>query len=186
MSSTHGLWAQESLEKRRLIIRLGEKLRERLDHLEALAASAAQSRAIERTPAAGTGPSEAVTTHGSSSTPTHIITQSLPAYDSSDVPVSSSSAATPKECQHLIPQSDDTSSALSAWDSTIHVDPSVLIRDKHNDDLDPYLTTTIDYDCSSPHVQIRTQGPDPVSFRLQTACGVPHHASADEACLTGF
>ena len=166
MSPTHGSWAQESLEKRILIIRLGEKLRERLDHLEALAASAAQSRAIERTPAAGTGPSEAVTTHGSSNTPTHIIAQSLPAYDASDVSVSSSSAATLEECQHLIPQSDDTPSALSIWDPTTHVDPSLLIRDKHNDDLDPYSTTTIDYDCSNPHFQLRTrtQDPDPFSY----------------------
>ncbi|KAI9879313.1 MAG: hypothetical protein M1830_008964 [Pleopsidium flavum] len=164
MSPTHGSWAQESLEKQILIIRLGEKLRERLDHLEALAASAAQSCAIERTPAAGTGPSEVVPTHGSSSTPTYIIAQSLPAYDALDVSVFSSSAATPEECQHLIPQSDDTPSALSIWDSTTHVDPSLLIRDKHNDDLDPYSTTTIDYDCSSPHVQIRTQDPDPCSY----------------------
>ena len=97
MSPTHGSWAQESLEKQILIICLGQKLRERLDHLEALAASAVQSRAIEKTPAAGTGPSEAVTTHGSSSTPTHIIAQSLPAYDASDISVSSSSVATPGE-----------------------------------------------------------------------------------------
>jgi len=164
MSPTHRSWAQESLEKRKLIIRLGEKLRERLDHLEALAASAAQSLAIERTPAAGTGPSEVVTTHGSSSTPTHIIAQSLPAYDASDVSVSSSSAATPGECQHLIPLLDDTPSALSIWDSTTHVDPSLLIRDKHNDGLGPYWTTTLDCGCSSPHVQIRTQGPDPFSY----------------------
>lgn len=73
---------------------------------------------LKKTPAAGTGPSEAVTTHCSSSTPTHIIAQSLPAYNASDVSVSSSSAATPGECQHLISQSDDTPSALSIWDST--------------------------------------------------------------------
>ncbi len=53
---------------------------------------------VERIPAAGTGPSESVTTHGSSSTPTHIITQSLPAYNVSDVSISSSSAAAPEEC----------------------------------------------------------------------------------------
>ena len=180
MSPTHGSWAQESLEKRILIIRLGEKLRERLENLEALVASAAQSRAVERTPAAGTGPSDAITTHGSSSTPTHIIAQSLPAYDASDVSVSSSSAATLEECQHLIPQSDDTPSALSIWDPTTHVDPSLLIRDKHNDDLDPYSTTTIDYDCSSPHVQIRTQDPDPFSYGEVRILGFgPSAAAAD-------
>ena len=164
MSPTHGPWAQESLGKRILIVRPGEKLRERLDRLEALAASAAQSRAIERTPATGTGPSEAVTAHGSSSTPTHMIAKSLSAYDASDVSVSSSSAATPGECQHLIPQLDDTPSALSIWDSTTHVDPSLLIRDKHNDGIGSYWTTTIDCSCSSPHVQIWTQGPDPFSY----------------------
>jgi hypothetical protein len=56
MSPTHGSWAQESLEKRILIIRLGEKLRERLDHLEALAASAAQGRAIEKNTSCGHRP----------------------------------------------------------------------------------------------------------------------------------
>lgn len=146
------------------MIQLGEKLRERLDHLEALAASAAQSHAIERTSAAGTGPFEVVTTHGSSSTPTHIIAQSLPASDASDVSISSSSAVTPEECQHLIPLSDDTPSALSIRDSTTHVNPSLLIRDQHNDDLDPYSTTTIDYDCSSPHVEVWTQGSDPFTY----------------------
>jgi hypothetical protein len=60
-------------------------------------------------------------------------------------------------------QSDDTLSALSVWDSTTHVDPSLLICEKHNDGLDPYWTTTIDCGCASPHVQIRTQGLDPFS-----------------------
>lgn len=204
------------METQILIIRLGEKLRERLDRLEALAASAVQSRAIEKTPAAGTGPTEMITTHGSSSTPTHVITQSPPASDASDGSVSSSSAATPGNFQHLTPQSDDTPSALSIWDSTTSVDPtlpirdkhndasdvsvssssvatpeefqqlitqsndspsapsiwdstasidpSLLIRDKHNDGLGPYSTTAIDCGCSSPHDQIRTRGPDPFNY----------------------
>jgi len=80
-----------------------------------------------------------------------------------DISVFSSSAASPGECQHLISQSDDTLSALSVWDSTTHVDPSLLICEKHNDGLDPYWTTTIDCGCASPHVQIRTQGLDPFS-----------------------
>src|SRR6266566_1075043 len=113
-----------------VIIRLGEKLRERLDHLEALAASAAQSRAIGSTPAAGTGPPEAVTAHGSSSTPIHIIAKTLPAHHVSGVSAPSSSAATPGGCQHLAAQPDDTPSALRIWDSTTHIDPSLLVRDK--------------------------------------------------------
>ena len=50
------------------------------------------------------------------------------------------------------------------WDSTTHIDPSLLTHDKQNDGLDPYWTTTIDCGCSSLHVQIRTQSPDPVSY----------------------
>ena len=73
ITPTHGSWAQESLRKRKLIIPLGEKFRERLDHLEALAASTAQSHAIDKTPAASAGPSEAVTTHALSSTLTRTI-----------------------------------------------------------------------------------------------------------------
>ncbi|WEW58858.1 hypothetical protein PRK78_004326 [Emydomyces testavorans] len=165
---------QQNIQAQR---RYREKLRERLDCLEALAASAAQSGA------ASAGPSEAVTAHGPSSTPTQIIAKSLPAYDASDISVSSSSVATPREYQQLIPQVDDTPSApsiwdstthalqsdltptaLSLWDPTAHVDPSLLIRDKHNDGFDPYWTTTIDCGCSSPHFQIRTQGPDPFSY----------------------
>ncbi|MCJ1380963.1 hypothetical protein MMC17_004072 [Xylographa soralifera] len=143
-----------------------EKLRERLDRLEALAASAAQSRAIERTPAAGTdpSPSEAVITHELSGTPAQIVAQSLPAYDASDESICISSAASPAECQDLVSQSDATPSALSMWDFTTYVDPSLLIGDKHNDGLGPYWTTTIDCGCSRPHVQIRTQGPDPFSY----------------------
>ncbi|KAI4153706.1 MAG: hypothetical protein L6R39_001512 [Caloplaca ligustica] len=192
-----------------------EKLRERLDRLEALAASAVQSRATEKPPAAGAGPSEFLATHGSSTTPNHIITQSPPAFDTSDgsvsgssaatpgefqrltpqsddtppalsiwdatmsvdssflirdkhndasdVSVSSSSVATPEELQHLISQPDDSPSALSIWDSTSSIDPSLLIRDEHNDGLGPYLTNTVDCGCSRPHVQIRTRGRDPFS-----------------------
>ena len=165
MTRTNGSWEKKILGKPIVIIRLGEKFRERLDHLEALAASAAQSHATEkRTPAAGTGPSEAVTTHVSSSTPTLTIAQSFPAYDASDTSVLSSFVATPGECQSLIPQSGITPSALSILDSTTHIDPSLLTHDKHNDGLDPYWTTTIDCGCSSLHVQIRTQSPNPVSY----------------------
>ncbi|KAJ5784021.1 uncharacterized protein N7518_009698 [Penicillium psychrosexuale] len=163
-----------------------EKFRERLESLEALAASATQGRATERTPTAGTGPSEAVATIGSTTAPTHIA-KSLPAYDTWDISTSSPSTATSRECQYFTPQSNDTLSALSAdtspsslsiwdstthisqsdgtppslsvWDSTTHVDPSLLICDKQNDALGLYWTTNIDCGCSSPHFQIRTEGP---------------------------
>lgn len=57
-----------------------------------------------------------------------------------------------------------TLSALSIWDSTTHIDRSLLNHDKHNDGLDPYWTTTIDCGCSNLHVQIRTQSPNPVKY----------------------
>lgn len=144
---------------------VGEKFRERLNHLEAIAASAAQGHVIETIPAAGTGPSRLVTTQGSSSTPTHLVAQSLSAYDSSDVSVSSSTAMTLRECQHMIPQSNDPPSALSVWNSTTHVDPSLLVLEKQNDGLDPYWTTTTsDCGCFSPKVQTQTTGPAPFSY----------------------
>ncbi|KAL8856749.1 MAG: hypothetical protein Q9178_006707 [Gyalolechia marmorata] len=209
-----------------------EKLRERLDRLEALAATAVPSSAIEKGPAAGTDPSEVVIPHGSSSTPTHIITQSLPAFDASDgsvscssaatpgelqhlnpqsddtppalsiwdsttsvdpsllfpekrndapdVSVSSSSVATPEEFQRLIPQSDDTLSALSTWDSTASIDPSLLIRGKHDDGIGPYSTTAINCGCSTPHVHIRPRGPDPFSHgEVKILCFGPSVTAAD-------
>ncbi|KAL8965140.1 MAG: hypothetical protein Q9183_004008 [Haloplaca sp. 2 TL-2023] len=195
--------------------RYREKLRERLDRLEALAATSVPSSAFEKRPAAGTDPHEVVIPHDSSSTPTHNITQSLPAFDTSDGSVSSSSAATPGEVQHLTPQSDDTPpalsiwdsptpvdpsllfpqnrndapdvsvssssvatpeefqgllpqsdgtlSALGTWDSTASIDPSLLIRGKHDDGIGPYSTTAINCGCSNSHVHIRPRGPDPFS-----------------------
>ncbi|XHG00940.1 hypothetical protein AWENTII_004348 [Aspergillus wentii] len=139
-----------------------EKRRERLDHLEALAA---QSCAVERTSAAGTGLYEDVA-------------KNPPSYDSSDVSASTSTA-TLGECQHLIPQLDDTPSAhiwdptdfsqlddtpssLSIYDSTTHVDPSLLTRGGYVS-LDLFCTTTIDCGCSSPHIKTWTQAPDPFS-----------------------
>jgi hypothetical protein len=159
MSTTYELWAQEPLENQILIIHLGEKLRERLDRLKALAASAAQSRGIETAPAAATGPSEAVNTL------THITTKSLPASDALDVSVFGPSGATLSECQHLSLESDNTPSALSSWESTIQIDPSLLIRNKHDNGLGPYWTTNVDFcGCSSPHIQIRTLAPDPFRY----------------------
>ena len=162
MSPTHKSWAQEPLGKEeKLITCLGEKLRERLDHLESLAASAAQNPAIGRTPAADTGPSEAVTTHVSSSTPTLIVAQSRSPDDASDASSCNPSAATPGDYHHVVPQLDGSPSALDLWDSPTHIDPSLLVRADHNDGIVPYSTTSIDCGCAGSHVQIWTQGPDP-------------------------
>ena len=70
-------------------------LYERLDDLEALAASAVQSRAIEKTSAAGKASSKSVTMQG------YIIAQSLPADDASDISMSNSSAALRKYVNKL-------------------------------------------------------------------------------------
>ena len=162
------------------MIYLGDKFRERLSHLEALAASTAQSHATEKTPAAGTGPSEAVTTHLSPSPPTHVIAQNIPAYDASEISVSRSSVATPEDYQCLIPQSGVTPSRLSIWDPPTHIDPSLLVHNKKKDGRDTYWTTTIDCGCSSLHVQIRTQSPNPVSYgEVKILSFGPSAATAD-------
>ena len=53
----------------------GEKLRDRLDRLEAIAASVTPANALETTLAAGTGPSEAATPLSQSSTSNSIAVQ---------------------------------------------------------------------------------------------------------------
>jgi hypothetical protein len=55
-------------------------------------------------------------------------------------------------------------SSLLVWDSTNFVDPSLLICDIKNDGHGPYWTATVSCGCSTPHVQIRTQGPDPSCY----------------------
>ncbi|PYI11953.1 hypothetical protein BO78DRAFT_402706 [Aspergillus sclerotiicarbonarius CBS 121057] len=145
-----------------------EKLRERMSHLEALAEATVQS-AAERVPAAGTGPSST----------TNPITESVPAYDASNVSISSSSVDTPGEGQHHIRQSDNsplaltigdvphsvgTPSTLAMWDSTSYIDPSLLTLDKPNGSFELYWTTTIDCGCSSPHFHVRTEDADPLRY----------------------
>ena len=236
----------------------GEKLRDRLDRLEAIAASVTPANVLESTSAARTGTSEAATPHSPSSTSTHTIAENVPVDDASeevgsishnsvetcgssgppahtiadslrplddsdlaasipstasleefqylfqqsdDTPlvlsawdsatISSSSVATPGEHQDLTPPSSDSSlipsiwdtstfpstaaaeyqnhttqldnspAALSIWDPTANVDPSLLVHDEKKDTLGPYLTTTVDCGCASAHIQIQTQGPDP-------------------------
>lgn len=161
---------------------LGEKLRKRMDQLEAIAASAAQTCPIEGAPAASTRPSEGASRDSSSSTPLDISTIDLSAYDASDLSVSTVLAVTPDQCQYppqqldsglsalstwdprTYLQLDDPDSSLRAWNSTNFVDPSLLICDKKNDSHGPYWTATVSCGCSKPHVQIRTHGPDPCSY----------------------
>ncbi|EAW14645.1 uncharacterized protein ACLA_076860 [Aspergillus clavatus NRRL 1] len=79
-----------------------EKLRERLENLETVAASLAQ-----RPPMTG-----------------KIQSESILGDDVWDLSISSSSIATPKDCQPLLPQSDHTTSTLNIWNSTTHLTSS--------------------------------------------------------------
>ncbi|KAE8390215.1 hypothetical protein BDV23DRAFT_155700 [Aspergillus alliaceus] len=178
-----------------------EKLRQRLETLETLAASLA--------PTTGTIQSELI-----------------PSCDVSDIATSTSLTVTPKDThfQQHIPQSDYNTPALNIWDPTTHltlsdntlspvnicdstiwdytaqrshpdisplalsgstqqfstsqtallapnvwvppthVDPSILVHNKHKDGLDRcWTTTTIECNCSSPHFQVQTYGPGPYS-----------------------
>jgi Domain of unknown function (DUF3425) len=57
-------------------------------------------------------------------------------------------------------QSDDSPSTLNLWDPATHIDPSLLIHDRHIINAPgPYYTATVDCGCSSPHIQIHTQSP---------------------------
>ncbi|KAL4882534.1 hypothetical protein BJY04DRAFT_186362 [Aspergillus karnatakaensis] len=90
-----------------------EKLRERLDRLEALAASAAQSRGVE-IPAAGPGPSVTPVPIGPDVSVPHITASSISSHSTS---ISSSilSTGTAAEYQPLVPQINDIPLNLASW-----------------------------------------------------------------------
>lgn len=174
-----------------LMFCLGAKLRERLNHLEAVAAGVAS-----------TGPSESVTTHRSPSTSTDTIATSPTTSVAANRYASSPSVNTPGESQQFTSQTDNKLSAPALWDpvdysklddpsfgmslwdpttgfdappngflsalnlwgSSTCIDPSFLIRDDDSDGTVGYRTTTIGCGCSTRHIQIRTKGVDPSSF----------------------
>ncbi|KAL2870738.1 bZIP transcription factor [Aspergillus lucknowensis] len=110
-----------------------EKLRERLDRLEALAEAAARSRGVENPPAVGTVSSKAAGTPagGLSSSTTHPAAENLPSLDAAGVSAPSVSMANRGECQQFFPQSYEISSELAIWDPTTQIShfdeiPSVL------------------------------------------------------------
>ena len=76
------------------------------------------------------------------------------------------------------PQLDNTPAALSIWDPTTNVDPSLLVHDEKRDAPGPYLTTTIDCGCGSAHIQIQTQGPDSWSHGKFTVLNLGPSATA--------
>ncbi|GIJ84624.1 hypothetical protein Asppvi_003473 [Aspergillus pseudoviridinutans] len=62
------------------------------------------------------------------------------------------------------PPSETPLSAPSVWVPPTHVNPSVLIHDKHKDCIDQcWITTTIKCNCSSPHFKVQTHHPGPYS-----------------------
>ncbi|KAJ5144919.1 hypothetical protein N7448_002311 [Penicillium atrosanguineum] len=168
------------------------KIRERLNHLEAVAAGVTS-----------TGPPETLATPGSPTTSADLIATSLPTSDASIKLASSPSVETPGESQHLISQTDNSLSALASWESidysklddsssgvslwdattkfdplpdygsslscewgsTTYVDPSFLIRDNHDSGIVQYWTTSLNCGCSTRHIQIQTKGVDPSSFK---------------------
>lgn len=180
---------------------LGEKLRKRLDQLEAIAASGAPAFSTEGTPATATRPPEGATGDSSSCALLDSSIIKFPAYGILDIPVSSSSAVIPEECQFpqelenslsalspwdlaTDPQSNDDHSWLRVWDSTKFVHPSLLICDIKKDSHCPYWTATVSCGCSTPHVQIRTQGPDPSCYGDIKILSIEPGAPAADPCAS--
>ncbi|OJD16936.1 hypothetical protein AJ78_02918 [Emergomyces pasteurianus Ep9510] len=163
-----------------------EKLRARLDRLEALATSVMENRGIETTPATNSRPSDVTVNDACSSSRPSPGTAAmiLPTYVATDLSASdSSSMMTPGVCQCLLPQMeegetalskrdsakqilppDNPSAALSMWDPTTYVDPSLLIYDTSNVTPGLYYTTTINCGCTVPHLQLQTKGTDPFNY----------------------
>ncbi|EHL00529.1 hypothetical protein M7I_3617 [Glarea lozoyensis 74030] len=138
-------------------VHLGEKLRERLQRLEALAAST-QSRVAETPAAVSTSSPNVIATRCSiDKNRDQLIEPTVQPCHVSDVSIASSSVATPEA--DLPSHSDVTPSELSDWDSTTHFDPTLLIREKHDDENCSEWTTTINCGCSSAHVQVGSPSP---------------------------
>ncbi|GAM38518.1 hypothetical protein TCE0_033f09301 [Talaromyces pinophilus] len=101
----------------------------------------------------------------------------------------------PDQSTSLLNTLDDaktTCSDPSTWDTTITVDPRLLIRVKHNHDAshNSRWTTAINCSCSNPHFQVQTQGPDPFSFdeirvlRFKTSPSPPLNDTATALMMT--
>ncbi|RAH50030.1 bZIP transcription factor [Aspergillus brunneoviolaceus CBS 621.78] len=95
-----------------------EKLRKRLENLEALAASAAQNHAVERTAAVEIDASEAAVAHGPSTFLPHIAANGIPASEAPRIPVPFPSAVIPRD---PCPSLEDFSAALPLWEPSTYV-----------------------------------------------------------------
>ncbi|KAJ5128594.1 hypothetical protein N7526_006760 [Penicillium atrosanguineum] len=139
---------QQNIEAQR---KYRAKIRERLNHLEAVAAGVTS-----------TGPPETLATPGSPTTSADLIATSLPTSDASIKLASSPSVETPGESQHLISQTDNSLSALASWES---IDYSKL--DDSSSGVSLWDATTKfdplpDYGSS---LSFRQKGVDPSSFK---------------------
>ncbi|EHK16206.1 uncharacterized protein TRIVIDRAFT_127331, partial [Trichoderma virens Gv29-8] len=144
-----------------LVSQMREKQRQRLETLEAIAASARQNHAIER-PSQSTNPSELPTHNCSSNSLDHGISKPLSSFGiGNSPPISSPPASTPGEWQLQLPPSNTTHSLPPSptWDSCTLVGSSFLIHDKTRQGSSPYWTKTIDCGCLTPHVRLRTRDP---------------------------
>ncbi|PTB47855.1 hypothetical protein M431DRAFT_101334 [Trichoderma harzianum CBS 226.95] len=157
---------------------MGEKQRQRLETLKAIAASARQNYVNER-PFSQTSPSEVAMQSDNSSSIDHGISTSVivpnecqsTILQTNDKPslfgignihsISSPPASTPGEWQLQTSPSNTTHShpPSPTWDSCTHVSSSFLIRDKTRQTFSPYWTTTIECGCLIPHVQLRSRDP---------------------------
>ncbi|KAJ5681676.1 uncharacterized protein N7477_001616 [Penicillium maclennaniae] len=176
---------QQNIEAQR---KYRAKLRERLQHLEAVAAGVTSM-----------GTPEQLMTPEVPTTSTGLIATSPAVSAASSKFTSSPSVETPGISQYLVSQADNNFSALGPWETiadsefddpsfgigvwdastyfdplpnhessdlnepgpTTCVDPSFLVRDNHDWGVVKYWTTTIKCGCSTRHIQIRTSGVEP-------------------------
>lgn len=115
------------------------------------------------------GPFGALTAYGASSSShgpfstsnSPGLNEDLVASNTSDSSSNVSCQATFGNVHGLESRPANTNSALRVWDSTTHVDPTLLVRHNLTDGLGAYRILSAGCTCSSPHIQLRTQGPVP-------------------------
>ncbi|KAF2149851.1 hypothetical protein K461DRAFT_281075 [Myriangium duriaei CBS 260.36] len=126
-----------------------EKIKKRIDHLETIAASVADSNRSVTTPNAD--PADSPSTKDNHHVRTnYYIAQSLNyTVDYSDVHLDLPTSLSPTQ-----------SSDITLWDPTISIDPSDLTHDKDVVSTSQTWIENIDCGCSTPHVQVNsTSGP---------------------------
>lgn len=156
-----------------------EKIRERIEYLEATAVAAhiVQLRIGSNHVAHAVGDARReATTNSLGSTPSDVFELALTVTGSSPSGSGAGTGpATPTltvgENQSVAIHSQSLSppsplSAMELWDSVTLLDPSFYRCNTPKDDLDSHWTTTVDCGCCSKphHIQVRTQSPNPLSY----------------------